>query len=267
VSASSTDASTEAGATGLRRELLFDGAVLRLVLDAGPGNVIDRALCQELHAAADEARDNPRLVAVVLDHEGKHFSYGASVEQHAPEEVGRMLPTLHAAARALVTLDVPLVAVVRGLCLGGGLELAALADRIVSHPGARFGQPEIQLGVFAPIASALLPRLIGPRPATDLLITGRTLSAEEAHTRGLVAELAEDPAGSALAWVSEHLLPRSASSLRFAVAAARRSWRAGFLSDLEEHERVYLEQLMATHDAPEGIAAFLEKREARWEHR
>ena len=252
---------------GVRCERALDGAVLRLVLDAGKGNVVDRALCEALAAAAASARAEPRLAAVVLDHEGPHFSYGASVPEHAPGEVARMLPVLHGAARALLALDVPLLAAVRGLCLGGGLELALLADRVVCHPSARFGQPEAQLGVFAPIGSALLPRLIGPRAAADLLLSGRTIEASEARALGLVAEIAEDPREATLAWAREHLVPKSARALRFVTAAARRAWREPFLADLAALERAYLGELMATRDAQEGIAAFLEKRPPRWEHR
>ncbi len=251
----------------LRSEVLEDGAVLRLVLDAGKGNIIDSALCRELTEAARNAAASPRLAAIVLDHEGPHFSYGASVPEHAPDQVEEMLSALHGAARALLKLDVPLLACVRGACLGGGLELAILADRLFATADAKLGQPELSLGVIAPIGSALLPRIVGARPAADLLLTGRTLSGTEAHALGLVHELTEDPGEAALAWARAHLLPKSASSLRLATRAARRVWMGPFLQDLAALEELYLGELCATHDGPEGILAFLEKRTPRWEHR
>lgn len=251
----------------LRSEVLEDGAVLRLVLDAGKGNIIDSALCQELTEAARTAAASPRLAAIVLDHEGPHFSYGASVPEHAADKVQGMLRALHGAARALLELDVPLIACVRGACLGGGLELAILADRLFATPDAKLGQPELSLGVFAPIGSALLPRIVGARQAADLLLTGRTLSGTEAHALGLVHELTEDPGAAGLAWVRAHLVPKSAASLRLATRAARRVWLGPFLDDLAALEELYLGELCATHDGPEGVLAFLEKRTPRWEHR
>lgn len=251
----------------LRSEVLEDGAILRLVLDAGKGNIIDSALCSELTEAARTAAASPRLAAIVLDHEGPHFSYGASVPEHAPDQVREMLSSLHGAARALLETDVPLLACVRGACLGGGLELAILADRLFATPDAKLGQPELALGVFAPIGSALLPRIIGARPAADLLLTGRTISATEAHALGLVHELTEDPSAAALAYAREHLATKSAASLRLATRAARRVWLGPFLEDLAALEELYLGELSASHDGNEGIAAFLEKRTPRWEHR
>ncbi len=258
---------SEASAPRLKRETLEDGALLRLTLDAGKGNIVDRALIAELRAAVGGAAGQERLAGVILDHAGPHFSFGASVPEHVADQVGEMLPELHAAARELLALDLPVLAAVRGMCLGGGLELVLLADRVFAAEDARFGQPEIQLGVFAPIGSALLPHRVGAGAAADLLLSGRIADAAEAVSIGLVAELAADPGTAALDWAGEYLLPRSASALRLATAAARRSWRGTFIDDLAELERCYLDELMKTHDAPEGIQAFLEKRKPAWEHR
>jgi len=248
----------------VRSELLEEGRVLRIVLAAGKGNVIDRRAIADLREGLADAGSAPALRAVLLDHEGPHFSFGASVEEHAPGEVETMLPAFHALARELLALDLPILAAVRGLCLGGGLELAALAERIFAAPGARFGQPEITLGVFAPIGSLLLPRLVGAAHAAELLLTGRTIEAEEAQRMGLVAELAPDPAAAALTWARTHLVDKSASSLRFATRAARAHWIGAFDVALGSLESAYLSELMATRDAREGIAAFLEKRDPVW---
>lgn len=251
----------------VRAEELDEGRLLHLVLDAGKGNVLDRKSLREMREALALLGTEPALRAIVIGHAGPHFSYGASVQEHAPERVREMLGELHALARDLLALDVPLVACVRGLCLGGGLELAALADRLFAAPDARFGQPESALGVFAPIGSALLPRRIGPANALDLLLTGRTIGAEEAAGLGLVSSVVPDPERAAFAWVRDHLVDKSACALRHVTRAARRAWARGFLSDLAELESAYLDELMLTHDAREGLAAFLEKREPVWEDR
>jgi cyclohexa-1,5-dienecarbonyl-CoA hydratase len=175
-----------------------------------------------------------------------------------------MLPAFHALARELLELSIPVACAVRGACLGGGLELALLADRIFVAPDAKLGQPEILLGVFAPLGSALLPRRIGASAAADLLLTGRTIPAEEATRLGLAQVLAQDPGAEALAWARE-VCGKSAAALRRATRAARLAWMPGFLADLAAVEELYLQDLMKTKDAAEGIRAFLEKREPTWE--
>ena len=239
--------------------------LLRLTIDAGRGNVLTRACLRELREATSHHAANTRRCALVLDHTGEHFSFGGSVAEHRPESVRAMLEELSALALELVASNVPLLAVVHGHCLGAGLELVALADRVFAAPLARFGQPEVQLGVFAPLGSLLLPRLVGSRAAAELLLTGKSIGAEEARSIGLVAEIAPDPRGAALAWAREHLLGKSASALRFATRAARSSWTASFAREIEHLNCVYLDEVVATRDAREGIEAFLEKRAPRWE--
>jgi cyclohexa-1,5-dienecarbonyl-CoA hydratase len=247
--------------SGLRRELAEDGSVFHLTLDIGHGNILDLVAIEEFIMVLDEVRTTPGLKALVLDHSGKNFSFGASVEDHLPEKVGEMLPRFHALALGLIGLDLPIVAAVRGQCLGGGLEMALLADRIYATPEAWFGQPEIKLGVFAPLASALLPRRIGTRQAADLLLTGRSISAEDALGVGLIDSIEADPASAALEWVRTELGGKSASSLRLATRAARANWSRQFAELIEQLERLYLDELMATHDAVEGVQAFLERRD------
>jgi cyclohexa-1,5-dienecarbonyl-CoA hydratase len=257
----------EVGANPVRVQEIEQGRILRVVIEHGKGNVIDRELIAELRETLAQAARRPALRALVLDHAGPNASYGAKIAEHAPLVVERFLPEFHALARALVELPACSVAAVRGLCLGGGWEVAALADLVFAAPGTCFGQPETKLGVFAPIGSALLPRLAGPRRAAEWLLSGRNVPAEEARAAGLVAEIAEDPSVAALAFARDHLLPKSGRALGIAARAARRAWATPFLADLAELERLYLDELMSTHDAREGIAAFLEKRPPRWEDR
>ena len=248
----------------VRGEPLDDGRILRIVLSAGKGNVVGMKVIRDYQEILGRVGEMKSLCAILLDHDGDHFSFGASVDEHVPGEVEQMLPMFHGLAKTVLGLSIPTLAAVRGMCLGGGLEVAILADRVFCSPTAKFGQPEMQLGVFAPIGSALLPRKMGSSPATDLLLSGRIIGAEEAHGFGLVGEVCDDPAANALAWARKYLVPKSASSLRFAAQAARRTWCDAFLSDLDHLEAVYLKELMATHDAKEGIHAFLEKRDPAW---
>ena len=258
---------SETTTQGVALNRLDDGKLLQLVLDAGKGNVIDAAVIARLRELAKEVAGLAAARALIIDHTGKHFSFGASVADHVPGEVEKMLPALHGLARELLALNLPILCAVRGMCLGGGLEVALLADRIFGAPGSAYGQPEINLGVFAPIGSLLLTRAVGERNAADLLLSGRTISLEEAQAFGLVQEAAEDPGEAALAWARKHLVPKSAAALRLATSAARSTWLPKFIADLERVERSYLQDLMKTHDAVEGLNAFLEKREAIWEDR
>jgi len=255
------------GATPLHVELEKDGALLRLRLSRPKANIVDAAMIGALRAALGEHLTDARLRAVLLEAEGPHFSFGASVEEHLPGSAAAMLRELHALILQLVGSPVPVLVAVRGQCLGGGLELAAAGHLIFAAPGAMFGQPEIRLAVFAPAASCLLPEKIGPSRAEDLLFSGRSIGAEEAHRIGLVNAVADDPSQAALAYFEEHLAPRSASSLRLAVRAARYDLVYRIRRKLAEVERLYLEELMATRDAVEGLTAFIGKRPATWEDR
>jgi cyclohexa-1,5-dienecarbonyl-CoA hydratase len=245
-------------------EELDNGQIWRIRLGGSKGNVIDARLMAALGDVVARAGAAPALRALVLEGEGKHFSFGASVQEHLPEQVEGMLSRFHALARAVVDCGVPLLAAVRGQCLGGGLEVVLLAHRVFAAPDARLGQPEITLGVFAPLASLLLPERVGRPAAEDLLLSGRSVTAEEALAIGLVDGLADDPAQAALDWARQHLLKHSASSLRYAVRAARASLSARLRDELPAMEKLYLGGLMSTHDAIEGLDAFVEKRPPVW---
>jgi cyclohexa-1,5-dienecarbonyl-CoA hydratase len=244
-----------------------DGTLLRLRLSRPKANIVDAAMIAALRAALGEHLPSARLRAVLLDAEGPHFSFGASVEEHLPESCAQMLRDLHALVLQMLESPVAILVAVRGQCLGGGLEVAAAGHLIFAAPGAMLGQPEMKLGVFAPAASCLLPERIGQSRAEELLLSGRTIDAGEAHRIGLVNVLADDPEAAALAWFTEHLAPKSASSLRFAVRAARAGFRERVAAKIARVERLYLEELMATRDAVEGLTAFIAKRPPNWEDR
>ena len=244
-----------------------EGRLLRLRLARPKANIVDAAMIAALREALRGHLPAAGLRAVLLDAEGPHFSFGASVQEHLPESCAAMLRELHALVRQLLTSPVPVLVAVRGQCLGGGLELAAAGSMIFAAPSAVLGQPEMKLAVFPPAASCLLPERIGQSRAEDLIYSGRSIGAGEAHRIGLVDVVAEDPEQAAVAWFDEHLAPLSASSLRLAVRAARAGFAERVSARLAEAERIYLEELMATRDAVEGLTAFLGKRPPKWEDR
>lgn len=243
-----------------------DGTLLRLTLNRPKGNVLDGEMIKVLRAEVAQAASWVPVRTLLITGEGRHFSFGASVEEHRPEQVQEMLGQFHALFREVLDSGLVALAAVRGQCLGGGLELAAFCQRLFASPDARLGQPEIKLGVFAPVASVLLPHRIGQANADDLLLSGRSVTAEEGLALGLVDEVSEDPVEAALAWHRTHLSGLSAASVRHASRAARFRLRRAMLDDLAAVEGAYLSELMATHDAPEGIASFLEKRDPLWTH-
>lgn len=244
-----------------------DGKLLRLRLSRPKANIVDAAMIAALQTALGEHLSNLRLRGVLLDAEGPHFSFGASVDEHLPESCAEMLHQLHALIVMMIESTVPIMVAVRGQCLGGGLEVAAAGHMIFAAPGAMLGQPEVKLAVFAPAASCLLSERIGQARAEDLLYSGRSIDAAEAYRIGLVKTVDEDPEQAALAYFNEYLAPLSASSLRFAVRASRLMTIGRIKSKLAAVEKMYLEELMATHDAVEGLTAFIAKRPAVWEDR
>ena len=244
-----------------------DGALLRLRLARPKANIIDAAMIAALEAAFEAHRGNAGILAALLDHEGPNFSFGASVEEHLPERCAEMLASLHELLCAMLGWPKPILIAARGQCLGGGLEVALAANLIFVAPDARLGQPEIRLGVFAPAASVLLPLRISQARAEDLLLSGRSIDAPTALAWGIANEIAEDPAAAALAYFDQNLAGKSAASLAFAVRAARAPFCDVARLRIADVEEIYLQELMATWDAKEGLNAFMEKRQPKWEHR
>lgn len=245
------------------------GQVARITLNDGKGNVLDHVMMEQLQQVLDGFRSDAAVKLITFEGAGKHFSFGASVEEHQRDMAPVMLRNFHQLFHTLRELAIPTVARIGGQCLGGGLELALMCDVLFADANAKLGQPEIVLGVFPPPASIILPEKIGLARAEELLLTGRSIDAAEALRIGLVHEVfpgrAELDAGVD-AWITLHIVPKSASSLRFAVRAARAKFNHVLANFLPQLEHLYTSQLMATPDANEGITAFLEKRPPKWEH-
>lgn len=251
-------------ASPLHRESSDDDRIWTLRLDTPPGNIIDQAMIEALTQAFLDARHLPQLETIIITGAGKHFSFGASVPEHSPEQVSDMLPKFHELFRTMLDTPVPTIAAVTGQCLGGGMELATFCDRIFAHPQTSFAQAEIRLGVFAPVATAHLAHRIGCAAATDLCLTGRAIEGDEALRLGLADELADDPLCAAISYVQKYFHRHSASSLRIATKALRSRYKTAFLTTLQSCERIYLDELMQTRDAVEGIEAFMAKRRPTW---
>ncbi len=242
------------------------GKMLRLRLNRPKANIVDAAMIAALDDALAAHGDNLDLHAVLLDHEGPHFSFGASIEEHFPDQMAKMLNALHGLIKRMLSFPCPILVAVRGQCIGGGLEVALAGSLIFAGQDARLGQPEIKLGAFAPAASCLLPERIGQARADDLLFSGRSVSAEEALYLGVIDRLAEDPEAAALAYFDEHLAAHSACALRFAVKAARVALVRRVAERLDEAERL-CQDLAKTQDMLEGLVAFKEKRSPHWSNR
>ena len=242
------------------------GALLRLRLSCPKTNIIDAPMVAALRAAFGAHRATAGLRGALLDAEGPNFSFGASVEEHLPEQCAGMLAALHDLIGEMFEWPAPILTAVQGQCLGGGLELACAGSLIFAAADAQLGQPEIKLGVFAPAASCLLPTRIGQAAAEELLLSGRSVGAQEALALGLVTAVAEDAQAAALDWFDRHLADKSASSLALALAAARAGRAADLRRRLRDVEVLYLDRLMKTRDANEGLKAFLAKRAPKWGH-
>lgn len=244
-----------------------DGQVARLILDAPKANVLDEEMITAITAAVKELKARPEVKLIVFEGAGRHFSFGASVEEHQAEPAKRMIPAFGRMFATLIDAAIPTASLVRGQCLGGGMELAIFCNWVFAAPDAKFGQPEIQLAVFAPVASLVLPGLIGQSAADDICLTGRSYSAGEAQRAGLVRMVADDAEGALQGFMQSNILPKSAAALRIANRASRAALNAAFTNGWREMERLYLEETMATFDANEGIAAFMEKRTPNWQHK
>lgn len=245
------------------------GAVARVILNRPPLNILDLATLGEMRARLNSLFEDPSVGLVEIRAAGeKAFSVGTDIRDHFPERAPEMLREFHALIRALVYAPRPTVAVVRGHCLGGGMELATACDFILASADARFAQPEVKLGAFPPVAAALLPRLIGEKRALEMILSGEPISAEEALRVGLVnrvvaADALEDEAEK----FSNALLSSSVRVSALARKSARLGSRQAFEGALREAERIYLEELLPSEDASEGLRAYLEKRPPNWKNK
>jgi cyclohexa-1,5-dienecarbonyl-CoA hydratase len=237
-----------------------------ITLERPPLNVFDLPTIRALnHAIRPRARRRDLKVLVFRSAIPGTFSAGVDVRDHGKDRVSEMLEAFHALFRMLDGLPQATVAAVDGRCLGGGCELAAFCDILLATPRSVFGQPEIDLGCFPPVASVLLPRIVG-RAAFEMVLTGAPLTAAEAARVGLVTRVVDDLASETEACVAR-LTGKSGAVLAIARKVVRQGARGSFARALARAERIYRKDLLATDDVEEGVRAFLEKRPPRWRDR
>lgn len=253
----------------IKLNYLHSDSVAQVILNSPKGNVLDSNMMTELLNVLKEFKNKSGLKTITFEGEGDHFSFGASVEEHRKENAAAMLEQFHSLFYAMIELGVPSISKISGQCLGGGLELALISNLLFADKTAKLGQPEIVLGVFPPPASLILPMKIGNSRAEEILLTGKIISAEEGKTIGLVNDVYETKDEMNIKvdeYVQKYFLPRSASSLRYAVKASRTMFNHILENKLKVLEYMYTKELMNTHDANEGINSFLEKRKPEWKN-
>ena len=251
-----------------RISLQFDPPIAHLSLKHPPVNVIDILGMEELASALAQVESRPEISSLLIRGAGNCFSAGVNVADHTPDKVGEMLQKFHSVVRSIVTTKKVTIAAVHGNCLGGGAELAMVCDIVITTDDAAWGFPEIKLGCFPPIAATALAALIGQKRASQLILTGRSITGSEAASMGL-ATVAVSAAtlNSAVEEMIEHLRALSPAALATAKKAIY-TWDAmHFDKGLARAEKIYLDELMHTEDAQEGIRAFLEKRSPLWKNR
>ena len=248
-------------------EVSIENGLGTITLNRPPVNVLNIPMMEEMNQALDGLQGKKDLKAVLFNAKGKCFSAGVDVGDHMGDLVYKMVEDFHGMFRRMDKLGVLTIASVYGSCLGGGCELAIFCDLVIADESAKLGQPEIQVGVFPPIAAQIMPRIIGRKAAMDLILSGRIISAQEALQMGLVNKVVKK--GELEKETNEFLKPYlnlSAEVLRL----TKKAVMAGLMDDLEPSlkaiEDIYLDELMKTHDAEEGLKAFLEKRKAVWKN-
>ncbi len=248
-----------------RLTLDVSGSVARIALRNPPLNVIDIPMMEELVQALAEIESRSDISTIVLSGDGKGFSAGVDVAAHTPDKIGEMLRKFHAVVRALLASKKVTIAAVRGHCLGGGAELAMVCDIVYATASAQWGFPEIKLGCYPPVACTALAALVGQTRAAELILTGRTINGNEAARIGLVNQVVpDDDLPEAVEGILEEVARLSPATLGVTKKAFY-AWDAmHFDKGLARAEKIYLEELMKTEDAQEGIRAFMEKREPKW---
>ncbi len=240
--------------------------VATITLARAPLNILNIAMMTEFNHAMTEYMDTDKQVKLlVINAEGKSFSSGVDVGEHMGDLAPKMIAVFHDMFRNMDKLAVPSIAVVNGAALGGGCEVAVYCDMVIASDKALFGQPEIQVGVFPPIAAMMFPRILGRKKAMELILSGDIIKADEAMELGLINKVvAHDNLEEEAASFIKKFSRLSGTVLKHTRKATLMGLESQQNSLLSEIEDLYLNKLMKTHDAMEGLNAFLEKRKPVW---
>ena len=240
--------------------------VAKISINRPPLNILNAETLLELTMVLETARTDPSVSIVVITGAGdRAFSAGVDIRDHLPETVGSTLNVFNKVFYALQRLDKPTIAVANGVALGGGCELVMGCDMVIASEKAKFGQPEITVGAIPPVAVVLLPRLVGPTRAFELILTGDVITAAEAERIGLVNKVVpQEQLDVATREFTTKLKEKSPIVLKLTRMSLRQIIDADFKKELESVTDMYLNLLMRTEDAVEGLKAFMEKRKPQW---
>ena len=245
----------------------IEGGLGTITLKKPPVNVLNIEMMDEINDTLRGWIEKKDLKVVLFDAEGKCFSAGVDVGEHMGDLAPKMIESFHGMFRLMEALGAVTVASVFGSCLGGGCELAIFCDLVIADETAKFGQPEIQVGVLPPIAAQVMPRIIGRKAANDLILSGRIISAQEALEMGLINKTV---AKGDLSQETESFIKPYLSLSAEIIRIAKKTIKAGLMDELEPSlkaiEDIYLNELMKTADAQEGLQAFLDKRKPEWKN-
>ncbi|MDO9535150.1 MAG: enoyl-CoA hydratase/isomerase family protein [Bacillota bacterium] len=243
-----------------------EGGIVGITLNLPPLNVLTISMMEEMITALKWAKEEPGAL-VVIDAEGKAFSAGVDVADHTPDKVGQMIDVFDRLFLAMSEIPKPLVAVVNGAALGGGYEIVLACDIVVASEKAKLGQPEINVGVFPPVACYLLPNLLSWPRALELLLSGEVINATRAEQMGLVNKVipAADDFAQGVSDFLKKFLVQSPVVLALTKKAALAGLRKNLVDGLKDIDEIYLKELMPTNDAVEGLQAFMEKRRPVWQ--
>lgn len=239
----------------------------KITLNSPPLNILNIEMMKEINHALTDFKKR-KLKALIMNANGKAFSAGVDVSDHTKEKVREMIQVFHDIFNNLKNIDAPTVALVQGAALGGGCEIATFCDIVIASEKAKFGQPEVMVGVFPPIAAAIFPKLMWSKKALELMLTGEIIRANDAKDFGLVNQIfpVENFEVESEKFVNEKIANNSAVVLQLTKKAFLEGATKNYSDAIKKIEDIYLDELMKTKDANEGLAAFLEKRQPRWKN-
>jgi cyclohexa-1,5-dienecarbonyl-CoA hydratase len=249
-------------------KLRVEGSAARMTLSRPEHNLLNEAMLREIADGIGWVGEKDEIKLVVIDSACKIFCGGIDLEEYTAQRVFQMLDAFHAAFSAMLDVGKPVLCVVNGPAIGGGAELAAFGDLVVATPKARFAQPEISIGVFPPLASTILPFLVGPKIALELVLTGEPVSAERALDLGLVNRLVpeeklDQTVNELIAQITSHSGPVLTMAKKAILGGMGLSLRDGLKHSLN----IFLNELSRLEDSQEGLRAVVEKRKPQWKNR